>query len=287
MKIPLLCNSTQFPIGCIKPVSRIDPSAGVTYDRENGRVEQLMPTNGFRWQNRLSPIHAQSLEENLGLCFDSLFRIYRSDGLELAACYPEMVCGEFWRQRYRKDFPHFQLARNTPKTTKQLVKLEADTWGAALECLKTLNERRGGWQFSAPYTNIGFALAMLVFEGGLLNWSIDLSAEKLGLGLSAKSMTDRQQSINKALKEGRSPFPQDLFTHSFVLACAGQCDYPNLERAWENLLKARSALLQHWRTIAPVSMHPGTGEALDPKMAVTRKKQAAQLAAKSTRKDRR
>jgi hypothetical protein len=270
----------------LSPVSRIDRTAGVTYDRANGRVEQLLPSHDFRWQGRLTPIHGQSLEENLGLCFDDLFRVYRSDGLEAAACYTEAICGVFWRQRYRRDFPFFELARNTPKKTKDLFNLEAATWFAALECLKALNERRGGWQFDAPYTNIGIALGMLIFEGGILNWSIDRFQENLDLGSSVKGFRDRQQSISKKLSEGRSPFPEDIFTHSFVLACTGQEDYPLLEDSWEKLLKARSRLFQHWQKIAPTTMSPASGKALNPRAATARKKQIATNAAKNTRKDR-
>jgi hypothetical protein len=276
-------NDAQFQ--SVKGITQIDRTKGATYDRGNGRVEQLLPSHVFQWQNRLQPIASHSLEENLVRCFDSLIRAYRSDGLELATIYCEMFFGEFWRQTYYRDFPHFKLARNAPKAQKELVRLEANTWIAALDCLKAINERRHGWQFNAPYTNIGFALTMLIFEGGILNWSVDRFQNKLSLGQSAESMRSHQQSISKALSEGRSPFSEEFFTHSFVLACLAGEDYPNLYRAWQRLLKARSVLLQYWRTITPVSMSPETGEILDPKMAAKRKKQASQSASKNTRKD--
>jgi hypothetical protein len=277
-----LYNSAQFPMSSIKGVTQIDRSAGVIYDRGNGRVEQLLPSHDFRWQRLPSPVHRQSLEANLVCCFISLIKTYRVDGFELAAAQCEFIFGDFWRRTYFSKFEHFKLDRRDSKVAKRVVELESDTWIAALNCLKAINERRGGWQFDAPYTNIGFALTMLIFEGGILNWTVDRFGENLKLGQCAEKMRSHQQSVNKALKEGESPFPEDSFTHSFVLACLAGEDYPNLNKAWRDLLSARSKLLEHWRKISPVGMSPATGDILDTKAAIAQKKKQR---VKNTRRD--
>jgi hypothetical protein len=278
----LMPNSVLFrPVTEIKGVSRINPADGVTYDR-GGRIEQLLPSHDFRWQNFPAPIHGQSLQENLVHCFGALIQVYRAEGLEAVAAQCEHILGDFWRRTYYKQFPYFALPRQAPKAAKELVRLESDTWIAALDCLKAINERRGGWQFDAPYTNIGFALSMLIFEGALLTWRVDRFSDPLGLGQSAEAMRSYQQSVNRALQNGQSPFPTDIFTHSFVLACLAGEDYPNLWNAWQRLLKARSALVQHWRKHHPVAMAPDSGKIIDRKAAITQKKA---ITAKKTRRN--
>jgi hypothetical protein len=267
----------------ITPVSRIDPHDGVTYDRD-GCIHQLLKEHALREQVIGRPICRYSIEETLGMGFDALFRAMKQDGYHYAIEYWKLACGEFWRATYYSDFPYFELRRHEKAAMKKLVKLEAAMWIAALKCLKGINEKKHGWAFQYPCTNLGMALTMLIAEGQMLSW-IFCS------GSNVPEAKSRQQSINAKLKQiddkpecYENPFQYGTFAHDFTARCVElKPRYPQLDDAWRELLKARSAYVEKWRNSSPVRFDGKTGEFFNARDAIVTKKLKR---AKYTRKDR-